>query len=65
MLGFPASVRYIDRKERPKRVFIKRSDGILEEVFQIHTFDPRQGRSLAEANALRWNQDQRSNPDSS
>lgn len=41
MLGFPSSVRYIDRSKRPKRVFIKREDGTLEDLFQIYIVDPR------------------------
>lgn len=56
-LGLPSSVKYIDRSRRPKRVFIKRADGSLEEVFRVHLVDPRQGRSPAEERALRWDQD--------
>jgi hypothetical protein len=54
-LGLPASVKYIDRSKRPKRVFIKREDGTLESIFQIHVVDPQ--RRSAEARTLLWDQD--------
>lgn len=55
MLGLPSSVKYVDRSKRPKRIFVKREDGTLEDLFQIHIVDPE--RQAAEARALRWDQD--------
>lgn len=55
MLGLPSSVRYIDRSKRPKRVFVKREDGTLEDLFEIHVVDPK--REATEARSLYWDQD--------
>lgn len=54
-LGLPSSVKYVDRSKRPKRVFIKREDGTLEDLFQIHIVDPQ--RQAAKVRALFWDQD--------
>lgn len=55
MQAFPSSVKYINRRRRPKRVFIKREDGTLEDLFQIYIVDP--DHRPAEACALLWDQD--------
>lgn len=54
-LAFPGRVKYIDRSKRPKRIFIQREDGTLEDLFQIHVVDSQ--RQVAETRALRWDQD--------
>lgn len=65
MLGLPSSVRYINRQNRPKRIFIKREDGTLEDLFQIHVYDPRQAQGTSEACVVRWSDDQGSDIDRS
>lgn len=57
MLGLPSSVRYIDRSKRPKRVFAKREDGTLAELFQIYYVHSGQEQNASKADALRWYQD--------
>jgi len=54
-LGLPSSVKYIDRSRRPKRVFIKKEDGTLEDIFCIYFVHPRQ--DAASKRAMHWDQD--------
>jgi hypothetical protein len=55
MLGLPYSVKYIDRSKRPKRIFVKREDGTLEDLFQIHVVDSQ--HQAAEESTVHWDQD--------
>jgi hypothetical protein len=57
MLGFPSSVKYIARKDRPKRYFRKRNDGTLEEYYPKQATLTNQEQILAEARACYWDQD--------
>lgn len=57
-LGLPSRIKYINVSRRPKRYFVKRADGALEEIFCIHLVHP--DRRIAEALSMRWHQDTRS-----
>ncbi len=56
-LGLPSSVKYIDRKNRPKRYFRKRDDGTLEEYYPKQTDVHDSVRDIAQERSVLWDPD--------